>query len=165
MLISYANYMPATRTPAPDARLDPLDDTTALASQVRLAVMRLARRLRQHAATDVTPSQLSALSTIVRDGQLTLSQLADAERVQPPSASRVVDSLAERGLVARVPSESDRRVVWVQPTAEGTALIDAIGRRRDAYLARHLRALPASDLALLRRAAGLLERLTEDPEP
>ena len=138
---------------------------TELASQLRLAVMRLSRRLRQHAPHDITPSQLSALATVARAERLTLSQLADAERVQPPTITRIVDALVQRGLVARTPSETDRRVAWVAPTPAGLALVEEIRQRRDAYLARHLRALPPTDLELLARAAELLERLMEDPEP
>jgi DNA-binding MarR family transcriptional regulator len=137
--------------------------TTELASELRLAVMRLSRRLRQHAPADVTQSQLSALAVIVRDGRLTLSQLAEAERVQPPTITRIVDALVRAGLVDRSPSESDRRVAWVTPTAEGRAVIEATRRRRDAYLASHLRALSPDDRALLARAAVLLQQLTEDP--
>ena len=136
-----------------------------LASQLRMAVMRLSRRLRQHAPEDVTPSQLSALSVITREQRLTLSQLAEAERVQPPTITRVVDALVQRGLATRTASDEDRRVTWVAPTADGRALVDTIRRRRDAYLARHLRTLSPEDLALLQRAAALLERLTEDPAP
>jgi DNA-binding MarR family transcriptional regulator len=137
--------------------------TTELASELRLAVMRLSRRLRQHAPSDITQSQLSALAVIVRDGRLTLSQLAEAERVQPPTITRIVDALVRAGLVDRSPSESDRRVAWVTPTAAGRALIEATRRRRDAYLATHLRALSPDDRALLARAAVLLQQLTEDP--
>ncbi len=66
-----------------------------LASELRMAVMRLSRRLRQHAPSDITQSQLSALAVLVRDKRLTLSQLAEAERVQPPTITRVVDSLVQ----------------------------------------------------------------------
>jgi DNA-binding MarR family transcriptional regulator len=138
--------------------------STELASQLRFAVMRLSRRLRQHAPEDITPSQLSALSVIVRDGRLTLSQLAEAERVQPPTITRVVDSLEHKGLAVRIQSADDRRFAFVEPTAEGRALVDTIRKRRDAYLARRLRTFSPEDRALLERAAGLLERLIEDPE-
>src|SRR5436189_4463065 len=87
-----------------------------LASQLRFAVMRLSRRLRQHAPEDITPSQLSALSVIVRERRLTLSQLAEAERVQPPTITRVIDSLERKGLATRVPSDQDRRVAFVEAT-------------------------------------------------
>jgi DNA-binding MarR family transcriptional regulator len=139
-------------------------NTTELASELRLAVLRLARRLRQHAPLDVTPSQLSALTSIVREGRVTLSQLAELERVKPPTVTRIVDALGQRDLVTRVVDEDDRRIAWVAPTAEGRALVDTIRRRRDAYLAEHLRTLSADDRELLARAATLLERLIEDPE-
>ena len=138
--------------------------SSELASQLRFAVMRLSRRLRQHAPEDITPSQLSALSVIVREERLTLSQLAVAERVQPPTITRVIDSLEQKGLATRVPSDQDRRVAFVEPTPAGRALVDTIRRRRDAYLARRLRTFSAEERALLERAARLLERLIEDPE-
>jgi DNA-binding MarR family transcriptional regulator len=136
-----------------------------LASQLRFAVMRLSRRLRQHAPENITSSQLSALSVIVRDGRLTLSKLAEAERVQPPTITRVVDALQQKGLVTRVPSDRDRRVAYVDVTSEGRALVEAIRRRRDAYLARRLRTFTPDERHLLERAAPLLERLLEDPQP
>jgi DNA-binding MarR family transcriptional regulator len=139
--------------------------SSELASELRFAVMRLSRRLRQHAPEDITPSQLSALSVIVREQRLTLSQLAVAERVQPPTITRVIDSLERKGLATRVPSDQDRRVAFVEATPGGRALVETIRRRRDAYLARRLRTFSSEDRALLERAARLLERLIEDPEP
>jgi DNA-binding MarR family transcriptional regulator len=139
--------------------------SSELASQLRFAVLRLSRRLRQHAPEDITPSQLSALSVIVREQRMTLSQLAEAERVRPPTITRVVDLLEGQGLATRVPSPDDRRFAFVEPTPEGTALVETIRRRRDAYLAGRLRTFSAEERALLERAAGLLERLIEDPEP
>jgi DNA-binding MarR family transcriptional regulator len=150
---------------APPTPIRPATRPTELASELRLAVMRLSRRLRQHAPADITQSQLSALAVIVRDGRLTLSQLAEAERVQPPTITRIVDALVKAGLVDRSPSEDDRRVAWVTPTAAGRTLIEATRKRRDAYLARHLRALSPEDHAVLAQAAVLLQRLTEDPAP
>jgi DNA-binding MarR family transcriptional regulator len=133
-----------------------------LASRLRLAVMRLSRRLRQHAPVGVTQSQLSALATIVVEGRITLSGLAVAERVQPPSITRVVDVLVTQGYATRTQSDEDRRVAWVEPTTAGRALIDTVRRQRDAYLAQRLRSFSAEDRAVLARAAVLLERLTED---
>ena len=133
-----------------------------VASRLRLAVMRLSRRLRQHAPGGVTPSQLSALSTIVAEGRITLSQLAVAERVQPPSITRVVDVLVTDGYATRTQSEEDRRVAWVEPTTTGRALVEAVRRQRDAYLAQRLSTLTRDDVAVLARAAALLEGLTAD---
>jgi DNA-binding MarR family transcriptional regulator len=138
--------------------------SSELASQLRFAVMRLSRRLRQHAPEDITPSQLSALSVIARDGRLTLRQLAVAERVQPPTITRIVDLLEQKGLAIRIPSEEDRRVAFVEPTMAGRTLVETIRRDRDAYLARRLRTFSAEERELLQRAAPLLERLIEDPQ-
>jgi DNA-binding MarR family transcriptional regulator len=124
--------------------------------------MRLSRRLRQHAPGGVTPSQLSALSTIVAEGRVTLSQLAVAERVQPPSITRVVDILVTEGFATRTQSEEDRRVAWVEPTPTGRDLVDAVRRQRDAYLTQRLSTLSREDVAVLARAAALLEELTAD---
>jgi DNA-binding MarR family transcriptional regulator len=124
--------------------------------------MRLSRRLRQHAPGGITPSQLSALTTIVVQGRITLSQLAVAERVQPPSITRVVDVLVTEGLATRTQSEEDRRVAWVEPTATGGDLVEAVRRQRDAYLAQRLSTLSRDDVAVLARAAALLEQLTAD---
>jgi DNA-binding MarR family transcriptional regulator len=135
-----------------------------VASRLRFAVMRLGRRLRQHSAADITHSQLSALATVVRDGPLQLRDLAAAERVQPPTVTRIVEQLVERGLVERTQDTADRRVAWVGATAEGRALVEQIRRRRDTYLAQRLRTFEPDELALLERAAELLERLCEDPD-
>jgi DNA-binding MarR family transcriptional regulator len=126
--------------------------------------MRLARRLRQHAPGNISQSQLSALATLVRDGAMTLGDLAAAERVQPPTITRMVDALAAAGLAARRQGSEDRRIVHVEATREGRALVEAVRRRRDTYLAQRLNALDTEDLALLARAAELLERLCEDPQ-
>jgi DNA-binding MarR family transcriptional regulator len=141
-----------------------VDTDLDLAARLRLGVMRLSRRLRQHALGDVTPSQLSALATIVVEGRVTLSRLAEAERVQPPSITRVVDVLVNRGYATRTQCEEDRRVAWVEATDAGRDLIDAVRRERDAYLARRLRTMSADDREVLARAAVLLERLREDPQ-
>jgi DNA-binding MarR family transcriptional regulator len=136
-----------------------------LASRLRFAVMRLSRRLRQHTAGDITQSQLSALATVVRDGPMTLRDLAAAERVQPPTITRILEPLLDKQLVARNADPTDRRVAWVEATREGRAHVEQIRRRRDTYLARRLREFTPDELALLAQAAPLLERLCEDAAP
>ncbi len=135
-----------------------------LASRLRLGIMRLSRRLRQQSLGGITPSQLSALATIVVEGRVTLSRLAEAEQVQPPSITRVVDVLVSRGYATRTQCEEDRRVAWVEATEAGRDLVDAVRRERDAYLARRLRTLSADERAVLARAAVLLERLREESQ-
>jgi DNA-binding MarR family transcriptional regulator len=141
-----------------------LPDTAELAARLRLGVTRLARRLRQEAEAGVTPSMLSALSAAERQGSLTMGDLCAAERVQPPTMTRIVASLAQAGLVARTPDAHDGRVVWVSVTPSGRRLLDRARRRKEAYLARALRSLDPEDLQTLARAADVLDRLTE-PRP
>lgn len=132
----------------------------ALASTLRLSVMRLARRLRsERTAQDLTLSQLAALATLDRHGSLTPGELASHEQVQPPSMTRLVASLEARGLVARRRHPTDGRQVLLAVTAEATGLLREDRRRRDAWLAQRLRALDPADLAVLRQAAAVLDRL------
>jgi DNA-binding MarR family transcriptional regulator len=151
----------APAPPSPRTERDQSVPLPDLASRLRLEVMRLSRRLRQHALGGITQSQLSALATIVAAGRVTLSRLAEAEQVQPPSVTRVVDVLVSRGYATRTQCEDDRRVAWVEATDAGRDLVDTVRRERDAYLARRLRTMSAEDRAVLARAAVLLQHLRE----
>ena len=133
-----------------------------LASRLRLSVTRTARRLRQEAGSDLSPSLQAALATIERHGPLTPSELAAAERIQRPTATRVVARLEAEGLVERTGDPSDRRVTLVSVTRGGRDLLRRLRTRKNVYLARRLRDMPAEDLAALERAADVLERLLED---
>src|SRR5436190_17692602 len=133
-----------------------------LAARLRIAITRTARRLRQEGGTDLSPSQTAALATIERHGPLTPSELAKLERVQRPTATRIVARLADEGLVARTPDPADRRSFAVAATPKGLSLMRRLRTRKNAYLARRLRGLDAGELATLERAAAILERLQED---
>jgi DNA-binding MarR family transcriptional regulator len=136
---------------------------TDLAPRLRLAVMRLARRLRQQSVDEaLTLSQVSALATLDRMGPLTLGDLAAAERVQPPTMTRVVANLLERGLVARTPNPLDRRSAQVAVTADGRKLLDRNRSRRTAYLATRLALFSPAERAVLDEALPLIERLAGD---
>ena len=131
-----------------------------LASGMRLAVMRLARRMRaERADTDLTVSQLAALATVERHGPLTPGELAGHERVRPPSMTKIITSLELAGLLLRAPHPSDGRQVLLTITPEGSALLREDRRRREAWLARQLGDLDPDDVEVLRRAIGVLERL------
>ncbi|HEY7876263.1 MAG TPA: MarR family transcriptional regulator [Actinomycetota bacterium] len=135
---------------------------TNLAPRLRLGVMRLARRLRQQAGHDVTPSMLSALSTIERLGPLTLGRLAELERVRPPTISKVVTRLEDDDLVVRTVDEVDQRVAHVTLSPRGKALVRSARSRKDAFLADRLRALSTDERAALERAVGVIEGMLED---
>lgn len=133
-----------------------------LATRLRLAVTRTARRLRQQAGTDLTPSLAAALATVEVRGPITPSELAEIEGVKRPTATRIVAKLAASGLVDRAGDPTDGRVSLVSISPAGSALLLKMRRRKNAYLARRLRDLPSDDLAALERAADVLERLLED---
>ncbi len=133
---------------------------TALASSLRLAVMRLARRMRlERADTSLSISQLAALATLERHGPLTPSELAAHEKVQPPSMTRLAASLEAAGLVTRTAHPSDGRQVLLAASPAGVALLQSDRRRREAWLAQQLRGLDADDRAVLHKAAAILDRL------
>jgi len=134
---------------------------TDLATRLRLAVTRTARRLRQEAGSDMSPSLSAALATVERHGPLTPSELAEIEAVKRPTATRIVAKLAGAGLVDRAGDPTDGRVSLVSITAAGSALLSQMRSRKNAYLASRLDELESDDVAALERAAQVLERLLE----
>lgn len=139
-------------------------DVTVLASRLRLAVTRLARRLRQRADAGITPSQLVALASIEGAGRITVGELCQVEGVQPPTMTKTVAALVEAGFVAREPDPADRRVVWLRITPAGARLLERSRSRKDQYLVRRLRGLTSEELATLERAADILDRLVAEDE-
>jgi DNA-binding MarR family transcriptional regulator len=136
--------------------------TYDLASRLRLDIARMARRLRQEAGAELSPSQTAALATIERHGPLTPSELAVRERVQRPTVTRVLARLEEAGLIARAADPIDRRSCLVSISPAGAELLEVLRTRKDAYLARRLEALDEADRAALDRAAAVLERMLEE---
>jgi DNA-binding MarR family transcriptional regulator len=132
-----------------------------LASELRLSVMRLRRRLsnERHPDNALSMGAMAVLGCLYRNGDNTVGDLAAHERIQPPSMTRIVNSLEEGGYVSRRAHESDRRQVVVALTEQGRTTLLADRDRRDAWLACRLEDLSAQERDLLRRAAPLLERL------
>jgi DNA-binding MarR family transcriptional regulator len=126
-----------------------------------MTIARTARRLRQEAGTDLSPSLSSALATIERHGPLTPSELATRERVQRPTATRMLARLEESGLVARTPDPQDRRSSLLAITADGRTLMEAMRNRKTAFLAARLEALSPEERATLARAAEILDRVRD----
>jgi len=140
--------------------------TPELASRLRSSVARLGRRLRQEGMVneEATPSQLTALATLFRTGPMTLGELAAAERVKPPTMTRIVAALEERGLVRREASAADGRVVHVIVTPDGRNAHEEYRKRRDAWLRAKLAKLSAPERHTLAWAAEILDRLAERSE-
>ncbi|PTA48335.1 MarR family transcriptional regulator [Micromonospora sp. RP3T] len=129
-----------------------------LAPQLRDAITRLNRRVRQaRPVGDLTVTQLSALTSLKLAGALTPRELADVERVQPPTMTKIVAKLEERGLVQRTPHPTDGRQVILAATEGGRAVLDQFERARNEWLASRLAALTEEDRDTLRRAADILQ--------
>jgi DNA-binding MarR family transcriptional regulator len=153
--MSYAKDMAPTveKTPRTDA---------GLASQLRLSVMRLRRRLanERHPDNELSLGAMAVLGSLYVRGELTIGELASLERVQPPSMTRTVTCLESDGRVQRRPHETDGRQVVVVLTESGREIVQADRRRRDAWLSRRLAELTPHERAVLREAAPILERLS-----
>ncbi|MFV0306510.1 MAG: MarR family winged helix-turn-helix transcriptional regulator [Desertimonas sp.] len=133
-----------------------------LAANLRISVMRLARRLRNERESDgLTLTQMAVLGTLWRSGPTTAGDLAAAEQVTPPSMTRTLGCLEEFGYVERRPHETDGRQVIVELTPAAHAVIERDRQRRTAWLAQRLSELDADERELLRRVAPLLDRLVE----
>jgi DNA-binding MarR family transcriptional regulator len=136
--------------------------TLELASELRVGVMRLARRLRaERLDKGITLTQLSVLGTLDRHGPMNLAQLAACERVQPPSMTRTTAALEESGLITRSADPSDRRHAVFDLSVEGRRLLREDRRQREAWLARRLDQLNSRERELLREVAPLLDRLAQ----
>jgi DNA-binding MarR family transcriptional regulator len=134
-----------------------------LAISLREAIMRLNRRLRQaRAVGDLTFSQLSALTSLQLAGALTPRELADVERVQPPTMTKIVGKLEERGLVARTPHPTDRRQVILAATEQGRAVYAQFEQARNEWLALQLAELTPEERDTLDRAAQILRQVARN---
>jgi len=138
-----------------------------LATAMRISISRLARRLRVErlglggTETVLSDIQLAALAALERHDAMTPGELADHEKVQPPSMTRVIAVLEERGLVRRAPHTTDRRQVILTVTPEGRDLVQRVRRRREAWLAQRLQELSPEDRQILRAATPILEKISQ----
>jgi DNA-binding MarR family transcriptional regulator len=134
----------------------------SLASRLRLAVMRLNRRLRaQRTNASVTLSQLSALSCLHKCGPLSPGELAAKEGVQPPSMTRVISALEEMGYVSKRQHPGDRRQAIVELTDSGSDYLRADISAREAWLDARLAELDRADIEVLAKAAEIIDRMAE----
>jgi DNA-binding MarR family transcriptional regulator len=109
----------------------------------------------------LSETQLAALSALEGHQAMTPGELAEHEKVQPPSMTRVIAVLEERSLVVRSPHPTDRRQVILTVTEEGRAVVQRVRRRKDAWLARRLAELTTEERATLRAAVPILEKLSQ----
>jgi len=139
----------------------------ALATAMRISISRLARRLRVErlglggTETVLSDIQLAALAALARHDSMTPGELAEHEKVQPPSMTRVIAVLEERGLVKREPHATDRRQVILTVTDEGRDVVQRVRLRREAWLAQRLQELTPDERQILRAAAPILEKISQ----
>ncbi|WP_222854277.1 MarR family winged helix-turn-helix transcriptional regulator [Fodinicola acaciae] len=145
--------VPANHSPEIDAEV---------AARLRLAIGRLARRIRLDTEYGLPPLQHAALATIEAHGPLRLGELAQREGVTAPTMSRVLASLEERGLVDRRPDPDDARSVLLSLTGSGAGVLGAVRSAHTATLAARLRRLSGDQVESLRSALPILELLIED---
>jgi DNA-binding MarR family transcriptional regulator len=134
---------------------------TALAGELRLACMRISRRVRFESTHEVPPHQFSVLVRL-EETPRTPGELAEIERVSAPSMTRTVGALVERGLVARTADPSDGRQVILSLTVEGRRVLKEIRRRRDQWMTVRVKSLSPEEQDVLRRAATILSRVASE---
>jgi DNA-binding MarR family transcriptional regulator len=135
------------------------------AARLRAVIGRLHRRLRttpSAAAAGLTPTKISILFTVTREGPIGLSELAASEQVNPTMLSRIVGNLTDAGLLKRVADPSDRRAALVSATVAGRGLADRIRRERTDALNAALAPLSDQDQKLLQQALPALEALAAE---
>ncbi len=141
----------------------PSHDPEILAAKLRLAIVWASRRQRlERSSETITDGQYGVLSSLSRLGPLTPGALADVEHVQPPSVTRMVNCLADAGLVTRSQHPTDGRAVVVEITAAGEAEVVETRRRRTAWLAGRLATFSADERQILDQAADLIDRLVNE---
>jgi DNA-binding MarR family transcriptional regulator len=138
-------------------------DHAGMAAELRLALIPLVRQLRHQAGPDLTPSLVAALATLAREGPTTLGHLATREHVSQPMISRIAATLVEKGLASKARDPDDRRVTLLEISPEGRRRLDRSRTRKNAWLARQLRHLDHDQLAALRAAIPVIERLSAGP--
>lgn len=139
----------------------PARATADLAAELRPVILRLGRRLRQmqDESVELTASQSSVMGVLLRRGDLTMGELALEEQVRPPTITRVVKGLEERGLLLRTPAPQDGRQSLVGLTSAGRDVLETNRRRRNEWLTERLSELDADERELLRRVLGVLEKM------
>ena len=137
-----------------------------LAEDLRISIARLSRRLRTlrvpggGVTGDLSLTQSAALAAIERNGSMTPRELADHEKVQPPSMTRVIAFLEERGMVERSPHPTDGRQVVLRATEAGRSVLAETRRHKAAWLSRRLEELTPEERDILRRAAPILDKIS-----
>jgi len=157
--------MTTTRVGTKQAAGDRAGHADDLAADLRLAVGRLSRRLRQHSVGGLSPSQVSAMASLDCHGPVPIGRLSRLEGVSAPTMTRIVDRLEQQGLVVRRIDPADGRSAVVEATTEGTSALNHLRHERTAFLAERLAGLGPAEIAALTAALPALRLLADDIDP
>ena len=139
-----------------------MPDSPQVAAELRRAILRLNRRLRQqNTDSDLTPSQISALSTLYREGPLSAGDLASRERVRPPSVTPTINALQAAGFVSKNEHPTDGRQLVISISDAGRTRVEADVAARERWLSQQLSGLSAQDRETLAKAAVLINNLAQ----
>lgn len=133
-----------------------------LATDLRVATMRLARRLRRELVSSCTESQYGVLAALVHIGPMAPGELADHQHVQAPSMTRTVAAMEDAGLVRRAKHPTDGRQVVVSVTSAGREVVGETKRRRNAWLNQGLERLSSDQRAVLAEAAAIMQGMVDE---
>jgi len=139
----------------------PTRSRAGLAEDLRISIARLSRRLRAQGGSSLSATQHAALAAVDRNRSMTPGELAEHEKVQPPSMTRVIAALEDQRLLIRRPHPTDGRQVVLNLTDKGRELLKEERRRKEAWLARRLQELTNQERAILRQAAPILDKLSK----
>ncbi|HET7475153.1 MAG TPA: MarR family transcriptional regulator [Dermatophilaceae bacterium] len=142
----------------PKIKTAPAPSLAQLSNDLRLACMRISRRIRFESTHAVAPHQFSVLARL-EETPLTPRELAEIERVSAPSMSRTVAGLVEAGLAGRQDDPTDGRQVIISLTAQGRRVLGETRRSREQWMATRLRALSVEEREVLARASVILARV------
>ena len=144
---------------SPTSRTLPPPTTQALANDLRVAVGRLTRKLRQQDPPGLTITHYAALATVADRGEMAIGELAEAEHLPSSATTRLADSLERAGYVRRRPNPSDRRGVNLSVTSEGRRVIERRRGQVNEWLAGRLSLMTSDDLAAIARTVELIETM------
>ncbi len=133
-----------------------------LAARMQLNVGRLARSIRSHGLSELTPSQMSALATISDSGPMRMSEVATREAIGAPLTTRIIGSLEDLGYVKRIQDNEDKRSFLVKTTTAGAAVLKSVRNARTEGLAAQLSTLTNAEVQILEKSLTVIEKMISD---
>lgn len=109
----------------------------------------------------ITTPQFIALQWLKEEGDMTIGALSEKMYLANSTTTDLVDRMEKAGLVQRVRSEADRRVIEIRLLDRGRELIDEVIRARQRYLAEVIKPFPKEEVDRLKELLNLLYQQME----